>query len=78
MAQRRVCISGYKGQWFFYALKLEHSVIFKLFSMMAKDHEIAQQLDVALIGTVKVYQLDQLLFKSLDVCGAQSLNQENI
>ena len=70
MAQHRVSISGYKGQWFSYALKLEHSVIFKLFVMMAKDLEIAQQLDVALIGTVKVYQLDQLLFKSLDVCGA--------
>ena len=46
--------------------------------MAAKDLEIAQQLDAALIGTVKVYQIDQLLFESLDVCGAQSLNQGNV
>ena len=46
--------------------------------MAAKDLEIAQQLDAALIGTVKVYQIDQLLFESLDVCGARSLNQGNV
>lgn len=78
MAQCRVPISGYKGQWFSYARELEHSVIFKSFAMVAKDLEIAQQLDAALIGTVKVYQIDQLLFESLDVCGAQSLNQGNV
>ena len=78
VAQRRVPISGYKGQWFSYARKLEHSVIFKSFAMAAKDLEIAQQLDAALIGTVKVYQIDQLLFESLDVCGARSLNQGNV
>ena len=78
MAQHRVPISRYKGQWFSYAYKLEHSAIFNSFIMVAKDLEIVQQLDAALIGTVKVYQINQLLFESLDVCGAQSLNQGNV
>lgn len=46
--------------------------------MAAKDLDIAQQLDAALIGSVKVCQLDQLCFESLDVCGSRSLNQGNI
>ena len=78
MAQHRVPISRYKGQWFSYTHQLEHSVIFNSFTMIAKNLKIVQQLDAALIGTVKVYQIDQLLFESLDVCGAQSLNQGNV
>ncbi|KAB8256794.1 hypothetical protein BDV32DRAFT_152947 [Aspergillus pseudonomiae] len=45
---------------------------------MTKDLDIAHQVDNAILGSVKVRQLDQLLFEGLEVYGTKSLDQRNV
>lgn len=46
--------------------------------MAATDLDVAQQLQSALVGSVKVSQLESLRFDGLDVCGSRTLNQGNV
>ncbi|KAH8424209.1 uncharacterized protein LDX57_001966 [Aspergillus melleus] len=46
--------------------------------MAATDLAVAQQLQGALVGSVKVCQFESLRFDGLDVCGSRTLNQGNV
>ena len=46
--------------------------------MAATDLAVAQQLQGALVGSVKVSQFESLCFDGLDVCGSRTLNQGNV
>ncbi|KAB8256767.1 hypothetical protein BDV32DRAFT_152923 [Aspergillus pseudonomiae] len=45
---------------------------------MTKDLDIAHQVNDAILGSVKLRQLDQLLFEGLEVYGTKSLDQRNV